>query len=67
MFVEVKARKSTKFGGPYEAVDERKLFKIKMGANSFIKERGLEGKKFRIDVVSLILGDEKSVKVYKIY
>ncbi|HEX9601003.1 MAG TPA: YraN family protein [Mariniflexile sp.] len=37
-FVEVKTRKSTRFGLPQEVVGKRKLFKIKMAGEQFIKE-----------------------------
>jgi putative endonuclease len=69
VFVEVKARWSAKFGKPEEAVNSKKLERIrKAGEYYCLKNPGLP-KKARIEVISLILKNnsvisEKLIKVY---
>jgi len=53
VFVEVKFRSSYKFGLPEEAVDKKKLEKIKKVGYFFWKNNFPEVKKVRIDVVSI--------------
>ena len=57
VFVEVKARRSDRFGLPQEAVTARKQRQISKAALSFLKENNLLDKKARFDVVSLVCGD----------
>lgn len=69
VFVEVKARWGTKFGRPEEAVNSKKLFKIKKAGEIFCKKNDNLPQKIRIDVVSLILErqnvlSEKIIRVY---
>jgi putative endonuclease len=68
VFVEVKARKTTRFGRPEEAVGERKIHKITQAGEyyRFLNKNTL--KKLRIDVVSLVvengvLVDQKIISV----
>lgn len=53
-FVEVKSRKTDKFGLPREAVGyfkQNKYFKL---AHYYIKNNGIEGEKYRFDVVEVL-------------
>ncbi|MFH1888666.1 MAG: YraN family protein [Candidatus Omnitrophota bacterium] len=53
-FIEVKARKSERFGSPYEAIPLSKQKKISKTALTFLKERGLLNKRARFDVISVV-------------
>jgi len=55
VFVEVKTRRSTKHGLPEEAVDERKLNKIRKVGEHFIQNNQNVPRKQRVDVISLII------------
>lgn len=54
VFVEVKTRRSTVAGQPYEAVDSRKQRQMTRVALAFLKRRGWLERRARFDVVSLI-------------
>lgn len=56
VFVEVKARFSSAFGDPLEAIDEEKQNKIRMVATFYLKKKHLLDAKCRFDAVA-ILGD----------
>ena len=53
-FIEVKSRRTDKFGLPQEAIFVLKQRKISKVALSFLKEKNLFDKKARFDVVSVI-------------
>lgn len=53
-FVEVKARRSVKYGLPQEAVSPSKRAKISRVALSFLKENHLLDSRARFDVVSIL-------------
>ncbi|MCX8116706.1 MAG: YraN family protein [Desulfobacterota bacterium] len=57
-FVEVKTRRSSRFGPPEEAVDRRKQEQLSRAALFYLKERGLEQEKARFDVVAVQWGPE---------
>lgn len=57
VFVEVKARKSAKFGLPCEAVDERKQHKLQMLAMYYLRAKRLLDAPVSFAVVE-VLGDE---------
>ncbi len=61
IFVEVKARKSLKYGMPEEAVTYSKLFKIKKTGEYYSILHPELPKKLRIDVVALIIEDNQVV------
>ncbi len=69
VFIEVKARWGLKFGKPEEAVDSKKLFKIRKAGELFYLKYPNLPKKSRIDVVSLILTKDKviSEKIIKVF
>ena len=58
-FIEVKSRRTDKFGLPQEAIFAPKQRKISRVALSFLKENNLFEKKARFDVVSVIYSAEK--------
>ena len=53
VFVEVKARKSSAFGHPEESVTDKKLEKITMVAQEYLKKKGWESREHRIDVIAI--------------
>ena len=55
VFVEVKARRSTRFGDPAEAVTPRKQRRLARMAQIFLGRHRLEGKPCRFDVVSILM------------
>ena len=57
VFIEVKYRKTNKFGYGYEAVDRRKIMKILKLANYYIQLKKYQDYKIRFDCMSY-LGDE---------
>lgn len=52
-FIEVKSRKSNKYGLPEEAITPYKKNKIVKVAQLYIKQKKLEKKYFRFDVIAL--------------
>lgn len=60
VFVEVKTRIGEDKGKPYEAVTYRKFQHIKHAAQTFIRQKGMNGL-YRIDVVSILLNPDRSV------
>ena len=57
VFIEVKYRKTSKFGYGYEAVDRRKIMKILKLANYYIQSKKYQNYKIRFDCMSY-LGDK---------
>lgn len=62
-FIEVKTRSSDDFASPLSAVDLRKQRQITRTARIYRKIFGLQSFKFRYDVVSIVLSDEKSPNI----
>jgi putative endonuclease len=62
VFVEVKARRSGRFGGPKHAVTPRKQRRISMAALGYLKETGQSGAPARFDVVA-VYGPERSAPI----
>ena len=60
VFVEVKTRKSTKFGQPEQFVTPHQEAKIREGAEEFILKANWEGP-IRFDIVSIVTGRSVSV------
>jgi putative transposase len=62
--VEVKTRKSTRFGSPQEAVSVTKQGRLRRLADYYLKAKRLTGSPVRFDVVAVTLaGDEPQVEV----
>lgn len=57
VFVEVKARATTKYGYPREAVNEYKQRKIRMVAESYLKSKRLLNSYIRFDVIEILAGN----------
>ncbi len=62
VFVEVKARKSNRFGSPKEAVTPKKQLKISMVALLYLKKTCQGNEKARFDVVT-VAGQGKNAEV----
>ncbi|SHI71960.1 putative endonuclease [Dethiosulfatibacter aminovorans DSM 17477] len=56
-FIEVKSRKTSKYGLPREAVNRKKQNQIIKGAMTYIKYRKLTTFSYRFDVVEVFLND----------
>ena len=54
IFIEVKYRKTNKFGYGYEAVDRKKLFKIVKLAQLYMQSKKYEKYKMRFDCMSYL-------------
>lgn len=62
-FVEVKARRDARFGGPIEAVHWRKRIELTRSARVWIARHGQAGEAYRFDVVGVIVdGDRVRVR-----
>jgi putative transposase len=62
--VEVKTRKSTRFGSPQEAVSATKQGRLRRLADYYLKAKRLTGSPVRFDVVAVTLaGDEPQVEI----
>lgn len=57
-FIEVKARRSARFGLPQESVTRHKQRQMSKAALVYLKEKNLLGKSARFDVVSLFYSGE---------
>ncbi|MBM4322996.1 MAG: YraN family protein [Deltaproteobacteria bacterium] len=55
-FIEVKTRRSTSYGPPQMAVNQKKQEQLSKAALHFLKKNGLEEAKARFDVVAILLG-----------
>lgn len=65
-FIEVKARRTSDFGGPKWAVTPRKQRKISMVALKYLKETEQMGKKARFDVVAIrLLPGDPDIEIIK--
>lgn len=53
IFIEVKLRRSQKYGPPQSAVDYRKQEKIKKVTEYFLLKQGLRNERIRFDVISI--------------
>jgi putative endonuclease len=58
VFVEVKTRTSSRYGSPFEAVDEAKQRHIVQTALCYLKQQGLLERRSRFDIVSIVWPDE---------
>ena len=65
VFVEVKARRNARYGGPLEAVDERKRRRMTRAARQFVHDHRLGDVAQRFDVVAVWMGGpEPTVEVF---
>lgn len=67
VFVEVKARHDRSFGEPFEAVTHRKQNQVARMAEAWLvvrqNDENLQQCDFRFDVISILLGEDGSLKV----
>ncbi len=56
VFVEVKTRKTARFGDPLEAVNRRKQHQISVTALDYLSRNNLHDQPARFDVVAVIIG-----------
>lgn len=66
-FVEVKTRTSTLKGKPYEAVNLRKVQHLKSAAHIYITNNKLTGRKYSVDVISIIVNNMGKVEELKYF
>lgn len=62
VFIEVKTRKSEKYGSPLEAVNTCKQKKIKKMAEYYLTYKKIKEKNCRMDVLTITLDKENKVK-----
>lgn len=58
VFVEVKARRSQKFGTAAESVTKKKLERLRLAIEEYVQKKGWENRSMRMDVVAI---DRKNV------
>jgi putative endonuclease len=64
VFVEVKTRRSLRFGAPQEAVSPAKQARLRRLAEYYVKDKRLKPGPVRFDVVAITLGaDEPRVEI----
>ena len=54
VFCEVKTRRSVRFGGPLEAVDWRKVARLRRLAAAWLREHDVHCARVRIDVIAIV-------------
>ena len=62
VFVEVKARRSRRFGLPEEALTPRKQAHLLAAAQTYLQENHLEDAKWRVDVIAIELDSSGNVR-----
>lgn len=66
-FVEVKTRRSKKYGMPSEAVTYGKLKRLKRTIDYYIMKNKLQNRKMTIDVIGIILASDHEKTEIKLY
>ena len=61
-FVEVKARRTARFGIPAEAVTPAKQARLRTLAMEYLQGRGLRARTLRFDVVSILGGELEAIE-----
>lgn len=62
LFIEVKARSSTKYGRPAEAVTRTKQLHILRTAMCYLAEHGLDDASVRFDVIEVLPGEVRHIR-----
>jgi len=65
VFVEVKTRKNTLFGHPFEAINEKKYKQVHNLANAYMSQLTTKYKICRIDGISVILSNPPQIEHLK--
>jgi putative endonuclease len=60
VFVEVKTRRSKKFGHPEESITKNKIRHIDQTAQYYLQEKHLTDREWRVDVISIEIIDGKT-------
>ena len=66
-FMEVKTRKNTVSGNPYEAVDARKAKKLILMGEKYSLQKKLNHSKLALGVVSVLVSQDNKVTSIKLY
>lgn len=62
VFVEVKTRKTDRFGAPAEAITKTKYQNIKNGIYFYLQNNNVKYNQYRIDVISITLKPELKIE-----
>lgn len=62
VFVEVKSRRSRRYGEPVEAVNPRKQVHIKYCAQMYVLDRRIQEKRIRFDIVEVMASPSGVIK-----
>jgi len=62
VFVEVKTRRSSRFGSPEASITQRRYGRLVTAIQEYLAEKGLEDRFFRIDVVAIEIGPDGRVR-----
>lgn len=65
IFIEVKTRRSLKYGRPYEAVNYKKTQKIIRVAQNYINYKNIEDVQYRFDVIEVFLSETSKINHIK--
>lgn len=61
IFVEVKSRRTTDFGAPDRAIDEKKQKNIIRGARAYTTRGSIDWSRVRFDVISVIFSEKPTI------
>ncbi|TAK04019.1 YraN family protein [Patescibacteria group bacterium] len=53
VFVEVKTRRSARFGAPEEAITRKKFLTMRLSAEAYVSAKALEARPWRLDVIAI--------------
>jgi putative endonuclease len=67
VFVEVKCRRSGRFGTPEDSISASRYARLGSAALTYLQERGLEEEPYRIDVVALEVDVSGRVSRHAVY
>jgi len=67
VFVEVKTRSSASFGPPFLSINEKKRIKLIRNALYYLKKRHLIDTAWRIDIVSIIISENRHLKDFVLF
>lgn len=65
-FIEVKTRKSLRFGQPFESVNGKKQQHLIRAAQAYLLGKNLHHEESRFDVVGILLPDKKAVPEFEL-
>jgi putative endonuclease len=59
VFVEVKGRRSKRFGAPVEAMGRTKTRRVVAAAEAYVKQKGLTGRRCRFDFIAVTFESDR--------